>query len=205
MTSRMMPPTPVAAPWYGSMAEGWLCDSILNTAAQPAPISTAPAFSPGPCSTASPVEGSRRRRALDDLYEQCSDQSTPSIPSSTAFGGRLSFSTITRYSSGVSATSLSRRESTAATDGDLGERFGDQVVQMLGAAEHRSERIYRCLSEEQRPQQRRWAAWAPKIRRGFPALFPASTRRVFPAPRQAAGATNRTRDARRGLPPARAI
>src|SRR5258708_2163754 len=85
------------------MAEGWLCDSILNTAAQPAPISTAPAFSPGPCSTASPVEGSRRRRALDDLYEQCSDHSTPSIPSSTAFGGRLSWSTITRYSSGVSA------------------------------------------------------------------------------------------------------
>ena len=30
--SRMMPPTPVAAPWYGSMNDGWLCDSILNTA-----------------------------------------------------------------------------------------------------------------------------------------------------------------------------
>jgi len=26
-------------------------------------------------------------------------------------------------------------------DGNLGERFGVQVVQMLGAAEHRSERI----------------------------------------------------------------
>src|SRR5229473_1492242 len=131
ITSRMMPPTPVAAPWYGSMAEGWLCDSILNTAAQPSPISTAPAFSPGPCSTASPVEGSRRSSAFDDLYEQCSDHSTPSMPSSTAFGGRLSFSTMARYSSGVRATSLSRRESTAATDGYLGERFGGQVVQML--------------------------------------------------------------------------
>jgi hypothetical protein len=30
---------------------------------------------------------------------------------------------------------------TRITDGNLGERFGDQVVQMLGAAEHRSERI----------------------------------------------------------------
>jgi hypothetical protein len=28
-----------------------------------------------------------------------------------------------------------------ATVGVLGARFGDQVVQMLGAAEHRSERI----------------------------------------------------------------
>ena len=40
--SRRMPPTPVAAPWYGSMALGWLCDSILNTHASPWPISTAP-------------------------------------------------------------------------------------------------------------------------------------------------------------------
>ena len=46
--SRMMPPTPVAAPWYGSMNDGWLCDSILKTAASPSPMSTAPAFSPGP-------------------------------------------------------------------------------------------------------------------------------------------------------------
>ena len=30
-TSRRMPPTPVAAPWYGSMNDGWLCDSILKT------------------------------------------------------------------------------------------------------------------------------------------------------------------------------
>src|SRR5712691_6058699 len=158
------------------MAEGWLCDSILKTAAQPWPISTAPAFSPGPCSTASPLEGSRRSNAFDDLYEQCSDHSTPSMPSSTAFGGRLSFSTMTRYSSGVRATSLSRRESTAATDGYLGERFGGQVVQMLDAAEHRSERIFRYVSEERTPlgspcrrHGRQWAAWAPKIRRGRPA------------------------------------
>ena len=56
--SRMMPPTPVAAPWYGSMNDGWLCDSILKTAARPSPMSTAPAFSPGPCTTRGPVVGS---------------------------------------------------------------------------------------------------------------------------------------------------
>jgi hypothetical protein len=59
--SRMMPPTPVAAPWYGSMNEGWLCDSILKTAARPSPMSTAPAFSPGPCRTRGPFVGSFRR------------------------------------------------------------------------------------------------------------------------------------------------
>ncbi len=43
--SRMIPPTPVAAPWNGSTALGWLCDSILNEIAQPSPMSTMPAFS----------------------------------------------------------------------------------------------------------------------------------------------------------------
>jgi len=43
--SRMMPPTPVAAPWYGSMNDGWLCDSILNAIASPSPMSMMPAFS----------------------------------------------------------------------------------------------------------------------------------------------------------------
>ena len=63
----MIPPTPVAAPWNGSTNDGWLWDSILNTAATPSPRSTTPAFSPGPCSTRSPALGSRRRCTLDDL------------------------------------------------------------------------------------------------------------------------------------------
>src|SRR5229473_6207804 len=54
--------------------------------------------------------------------------------------------------------------------GDLVERFGGQVAQMLDAVEHRSERIRRCVSEERRPQQPRWAAWTPKIRRRLPAM-----------------------------------
>ena len=60
-TSRRMPPTPVAAPWCGSMKLGWLCDSILKTAAKPSPMSTTPAFSPGPWMTRGPFVGRRRR------------------------------------------------------------------------------------------------------------------------------------------------
>src|SRR5213075_1244793 len=56
-TSRRIPPTPVAAPWYGSTAEGWLCDSILKATARPSPIEITPAFSPGPCSTYGAVVG----------------------------------------------------------------------------------------------------------------------------------------------------
>ena len=56
--SRMMPPTPVAAPWRGSMNEGWLWLSILKTMARPSPMSTTPAFSPGPCRMHGPWVGS---------------------------------------------------------------------------------------------------------------------------------------------------
>ena len=55
--SRRIPPTPVAAPWNGSTADGWLCDSTLNATASPSPRSITPAFSPGPCSTRSPCGG----------------------------------------------------------------------------------------------------------------------------------------------------
>ena len=56
--SRRMPPTPVAAPWYGSTALGWLCDSSLNATARPSPMRTTPAFSPGPATTPRPPVGS---------------------------------------------------------------------------------------------------------------------------------------------------
>jgi len=65
--SRRMPPTPVAAPWNGSMNDGWLWLSILNTTAQPSPMSIAPAFSPGPCSTCVPVCGRRERNTRECL------------------------------------------------------------------------------------------------------------------------------------------
>ena len=46
--SRMMPPTPVAAPSYGSTADGWLWLSMRTATASPSPMSTTPAPSPGP-------------------------------------------------------------------------------------------------------------------------------------------------------------
>ena len=53
-----MPPTPVAAPWNGSTALGWLWDSTLNAATIPPPTDTAPAFSPGPITSFGPSVGS---------------------------------------------------------------------------------------------------------------------------------------------------
>ena len=66
-TSRRMPPTPVAAPWNGSTALGWLCDSTLNATTRPSPTSTAPAFSPGPMTTCGPSVGSRRSSFFECL------------------------------------------------------------------------------------------------------------------------------------------
>ena len=66
-TSRMMPPTPVAAPWYGSMKLGWLWLSILKMAAWPSPMSMTPAFSPGPWITQGALVGSFFRCTREDL------------------------------------------------------------------------------------------------------------------------------------------
>ena len=56
--SRMMPPTPVAAPWNGSTALGWLWDSILKAMARPSPMSMMPAFSsPAPTRTLGDLVG----------------------------------------------------------------------------------------------------------------------------------------------------
>src|ERR1700704_4925777 len=83
------------------MNEGWLCDSILNTAQSPSPISTAPAFSPGPWTTRGPVVGSFFKCTRELLYEQCSDHITENMPNSVKFGSRPSISTIFLYSSSV--------------------------------------------------------------------------------------------------------
>src|SRR4029079_14861035 len=99
--SRRMPPTPVAAPWNGSIKEGWLCDSILKAAHQPSPTYTTPAFSPGGTITRSPEVGRRLRWMRDDLYEQCSDHITEKTPNSTRLGSRPSSSLMRLNSSGV--------------------------------------------------------------------------------------------------------
>ena len=99
-TSRRMPPTPVAAPWYGSMNEGWLWLSILKMQASPSPMSMTPAFSPGPWITQDALVGSPRRCSRDDLYEQCSFHIAEKMPSSVKVGVRpISFSSRS-YSSG---------------------------------------------------------------------------------------------------------
>src|SRR6185503_18148193 len=81
------------------MKEGWLWLSILNTTTSPSPISTTPAFSPGPWITCGPLVGSLRKCARVDLYEQCSLHITENTPSSTRFGSRLSRRLIRAYSS----------------------------------------------------------------------------------------------------------
>src|SRR3989440_2658273 len=133
-TSRRIPPTPVAAPWKGSTALGWLCDSTLNAQASPPPTSTAPAFSPGPMSTRSPSVGSRRRSLRECLYAQCSLHSSENIASSTALGSRSSFSQISSYSASVSPSSRCRLM--AVSDGN-GGRQGLEQPQSVGRARER--------------------------------------------------------------------
>src|SRR5919198_4048615 len=80
---------------------------------------------------------------------------------------------------------ISRTRGFVLMGGDLVERFGAQAAQMLGADEHRSERTLagvpapwlRGGDEKRRPAGvpmpqawGQWAAWAPKIRRGAPAV-----------------------------------
>ena len=99
--SRMMPPTPVAAPWWGSTAEGWLWLSMRRATAWPWPTSTTPAPSPGPTRTQGASVGNRPRYRRDDLYEQCSDHMTAYMANSTSVGGRPSNSMMASSSSSV--------------------------------------------------------------------------------------------------------
>src|SRR6202012_3577083 len=91
--SRLIPPTPVAAPWYGSRADGWLCDSILNAQPMPPPRSTSPAFSsPALASIRGPSLGRVFSQVIEFLYEQCSLHITEKIDNSVKFGVRPNIS-----------------------------------------------------------------------------------------------------------------
>src|SRR5580698_7372472 len=81
------------------MKLGWLWLSILKMQAWPSPMSTTPAFSPGPWITLGPLVGNLDRCRREDLYEQCSDHMTLNTPSSTALGSRFNRRTIRSYSS----------------------------------------------------------------------------------------------------------
>src|SRR5712691_7379104 len=80
---------------------------------------------------------------------------------------RAPFGELSCFKPRMKSTAASRYASvmTTVTARAFDERFGAQTAQMLGAVEHRSERIRQCASEERRPQRRRCAGWAPKIRR----------------------------------------
>src|SRR3569833_2254060 len=81
------------------MYDGWLWLSILKIAAWPSPISTTPAFSPGPQITCGPVVGSFFRWIREDLHEQCSDNMTEKMPSSVRLGSRPMACSTRSYSS----------------------------------------------------------------------------------------------------------
>src|SRR3954471_21649612 len=99
------------------MNDGWLCDSILKTTVHPSPMSTTPAFSPGPWITRGPLVGSRRRCTRDDLYEQCSENITEKTPSSVYVGGRPRARCTTENSSGDSLCDLASASSTTGSPG----------------------------------------------------------------------------------------
>src|SRR5215472_3265882 len=81
--SRMIPPTPVVAPWNGSTALGWLWDSILKAIASPSPISNIPAFSsPAPTRILGDLVGKVLSKRRLFLYEQCSLHITEKMPNS---------------------------------------------------------------------------------------------------------------------------
>src|SRR5690606_25631721 len=96
---------------------GWLWDSILTTTAWPSPISTTPAFSPGPWMTRGPVVGKVRSHFLDDLYEQCSFHIAEKMPSSVKLGSRPISARMRSYSSGL-------RPCAAISSGVMGIAFG---------------------------------------------------------------------------------
>src|SRR5436190_22486334 len=117
------------------MKEGWLCDSILKTAARPSPMSTAPAFSPGPCRTRGPWVGRVRRWTRLDLYEQCSDHMTEKRPSSVRLGSRPSALRIRSYSSTVRLCWASSSGDTVAMRNLSPGAGSPQLATHVGAAD----------------------------------------------------------------------
>src|SRR3954467_6527731 len=99
------------------MNDGRWGDSILKTTVQPSPMSTTPAFSPGPWMTRGPLVGRRRRWMRDDLDEQCSENITEKTPSSVYVGGRPSARCTTENSSGDSLCDFASPSSTTGSPG----------------------------------------------------------------------------------------
>src|SRR3954468_4286077 len=130
------------------MKDGWLWLSILKTTASPSPISTTPAFSPGPQITRGPSVGKVRSHTFDDLYEQCSLHITEKMPSSVRFGVRpriaqaransLALSPCSAASSGVMLLPVTRIPPSSQRPRQPGEEGAP-----VGAAEQRVSRVFR--------------------------------------------------------------
>ena len=66
--SRMMPPTPVAAPWYGSTADGWLWLSMrIGDREAVADVDDARALARARRAPTAPRSGTARGGSFDDL------------------------------------------------------------------------------------------------------------------------------------------
>src|ERR1700729_2719894 len=90
------------------MKDGGLWLSILKTTASPSPISTTPAFPPGPQMTLGPSVGSVFSQIFDDLYEQCSLHIAEKTPSSVRLGVRPRMVSARANSSAESPISAAR-------------------------------------------------------------------------------------------------
>ena len=86
-TSRRIPPTPVAAPWNGSTALGWLCDSTLNaTRPAVADVDGAGVLARAHHARAGPSVGSVRSSGASACRSSAPTTAARSIASSTAVG-----------------------------------------------------------------------------------------------------------------------
>src|SRR5436305_4022 len=145
------------------MKDGWLWLSILNTTASPSPISTTPAFSPGPQITRGPSVGSVFSQTFDDLYEQCSLHIAEKMPSSVRFGVRPRIATarsnssrlrpISAASSGVTLLPPIMRRTHNPERGAEGslqgaDEAGEQAL-AVGAAEERVGGVFRVRHQPQ--------------------------------------------------------
>ena len=178
----------------GSMNDGWLWDSILNTTARPSPMSTAPAFSPG---TLQDARSGRRQLTKDTVSRTCTSSARSRAPSRSpaprGFGSRPRISRILRNSSGESPCSATTagdaRVSIAPSRSACHLRVASPAGSSVAARRHQRRR-------QGHPRQgraalaARWAAASPSrtalhatpmIASAASAAEPVDSRRMDPA------------------------
>src|SRR5437667_9330202 len=104
-----MPPIPVLAPPYGSIADGWLWLSMCRAYAWSSSNSTTPASPRSITYGAWTGKMNSLRTTFEDLYQQCSDHAWPRLCSSMSVGSlpiRRKCSWMRRISSTLSASPI---------------------------------------------------------------------------------------------------